>query len=164
MAVVKEWQCMAHGYFDGTEPICPHGCESDSMVRRVFLTAPTIQSQGYRNMNATFEHLARENGVSDLRQRGGDGMRRADYWTEKRRADEAGALGWGHKSGQALDGVFKPANSITLSGNNSAMRRTEEGKNVVPMGNAQIPMTPPKPVHSGGVPYDGTHLGAPKGD
>jgi hypothetical protein len=84
MAVIKEFECMAHGYFEGTEPVCPEGCSGEAMVRRVFLTAPSIQSTGYNNINDTFESLAEEHGLSNMSNRGGDGMRKADYATHKR--------------------------------------------------------------------------------
>jgi len=43
MAVLKEWECIEHGTFEGTHPICPAmGCRSES-VERVFLTAPVIK-------------------------------------------------------------------------------------------------------------------------
>lgn len=46
MSVWKEWECAAHGCFEGTHPICPViGCESGA-VKQVFLTPPMI-SDGY---------------------------------------------------------------------------------------------------------------------
>ena len=42
--MIKEFCCIAHGYFEGSHPICPHlGCDS-SEVTQVFLTAPKIMS------------------------------------------------------------------------------------------------------------------------
>ena len=61
MAIVKEFTCLAHGAFDSSEAVCPHGC-GEGMVQRAFRTAPAIQSRSFRGINNTFETLARENG------------------------------------------------------------------------------------------------------
>jgi hypothetical protein len=84
--IIKEYLCLAHGDFEAGEPKCPCGCEGDMMVQRVFRTAPSIQTQGYRNTNATFESLAREHGLSDMDNSDGGGMRLADAATRHRLA------------------------------------------------------------------------------
>lgn len=90
MAVIKEYQCAAHGEFESTQMLCPHGCGTD-MVERVFRTAPSIQGASFKRINQTFSEVARENRMSDLDQRGGDGMLRAD-WRARRRVDQAVAM------------------------------------------------------------------------
>lgn len=66
MAVIKEWECKAHGYFDGTEPVCPHGCP-EQFVERVFLTAPGIKSQGTTRSDAMLNTLAKDYNMTDIR-------------------------------------------------------------------------------------------------
>ncbi len=82
--IIKEFECMAHGYFEGGEPICPHGCTGEIMVQRVFLTPPHIQSASYNGINSTLESLAEEHGLTDMRNAQGEGMRRADGAAHRR--------------------------------------------------------------------------------
>lgn len=52
MAVLKEFNCLLHGIFDCTVPICPSfGCNSRAVVRE-FRTAPTIRSAGMKHFDA----------------------------------------------------------------------------------------------------------------
>lgn len=71
MAVLKEWMCMAHGSFDSLWPKCPKGCAGETMVRRVFLTAPGLGSGRTKNIDRTLTGLASEYGLSDINNRGG---------------------------------------------------------------------------------------------
>lgn len=66
MAVVKEWECKAHGYFDATEHRCPWGCPSE-FVERVFLTPPTIGSARTKAADSTLRNLANDFGMTDIR-------------------------------------------------------------------------------------------------
>ena len=66
MAVIKEWECAAHGYFDATEGVCPHGCP-EQFVERVFLTPPGIKSQGTTRSDQTLKNLANDYGMTDIR-------------------------------------------------------------------------------------------------
>lgn len=91
MAVIKEWRCMAHGYFDGPEPTCKHGC-SGGMVERVFRTPPSIQSAGYRNMNASLQETAGRFGLANMDNFSGEGQRKADWRTHQRLQNGVAAL------------------------------------------------------------------------
>lgn len=66
MAVIKEWECKAHGYFDGTDPACPHGCP-EQFVQRVFLTPPAIGSARTQVVDSTLRGLAKDFGMTDIR-------------------------------------------------------------------------------------------------
>lgn len=66
MAVIKEWECAAHGYFDATEPRCPWGC-SEQLVERVFLTPPGIGSEGTKRSDQTLRALANDFGMTDIK-------------------------------------------------------------------------------------------------
>lgn len=58
MAVIKEWECLEHGYFEGSHPICPNsGCDS-STVDRAFLTPPGIRSSFMKNFDAGIRQTA----------------------------------------------------------------------------------------------------------
>ena len=187
--IIKEWNCLAHGAFDGpsmddgAHPPCPHGC-SNSMVERAFRTAPAFQSQGYRNMNATFETLAREQGVTNMSNKhamqDGIGMRRSTPETY-RRLNEATELVMQHsKSGQIgvdAGSYFKPLSDFGMVGASaqSAMRKDSvvshtdsqgqshtfgAGRTVLDNG-AVLALPTPKLE---AAPFNGTGLGTPEGD
>lgn len=76
MAVIKEWECKAHGYFDATEARCPHGCP-EQFVERVFLTAPAIRSQGTARSDAMLGQLAKDYGMTDIKNTDGQPVAQA---------------------------------------------------------------------------------------
>lgn len=167
MGVLKEWQCIAHGPFDGIEPHCPHGCKGEGMVLRAFRTAPALQSRGYRVMNNTFESLAREHGLSNMSNRlaiqDGTGMRRADYDTH-RRINQANELIM-HSSKAGMVGAdagsfFKPLNQFQpgSTGEGGAVRRVGDTVMV-----GETPLRAPTPRLEA-APHDGTQAGLPSGD
>jgi hypothetical protein len=52
VSVIKEFECILHGPFEGSHPICPeNGCESAS-VTQVFLTPVTIGSSFRKRFDA----------------------------------------------------------------------------------------------------------------
>lgn len=73
MAVIKEFRCAGHGYFDATEPVCPHGCTVG--VERVFLTPPGLGFGVAKRTDALLEGVARDHGLSDMNNRGGKAAR-----------------------------------------------------------------------------------------
>ena len=162
MAIVKEWICLAHGEFDSADPVCPHGCRGDAMIERAFRTAPAIQSQGYRNINRTFDTLAAEAGVTNMNNSSGEGMCRADYATRKRLFDQSQSLGVGMKSGAVLDQMFKPTSEAAKAfaqGNVSALHKDETGR----VNASGIPLGPIRPNLDGTKAYDGRSDGLPAG-
>jgi hypothetical protein len=68
MAVLKEYRCLAHGPFDGTEAVCPHGCET---VVREFRTAPGTRSHKTKFSDKALERLATRFGLTDMSNRNG---------------------------------------------------------------------------------------------
>lgn len=66
MAVIKEWECKAHGYFDGPDQVCPHGCPQQ-FVDRVFLTPPAVRSQGTVRSDKMLDQLAKDYGMTDIK-------------------------------------------------------------------------------------------------
>lgn len=62
--VIKEWKCEAHGYFEGTEPVCPQGCTS---VMQVHLTPIAIKSDKTKHNDSTLKQLALDYNMSDIK-------------------------------------------------------------------------------------------------
>ena len=159
--IVKEYLCAAHGDFDAGEPKCPQGC-GGSMVQRVFRTAPTIQSAGYRNMNRTFNSLAQEHGLSNMRNAPGQSMRRAGPEVHDRlnRATEliigAGRAAQGMDAGQ----FFKPMSAMSgASVGGGGVLHRENGR----MNSGGIPIPTPG-VRLDAPAYDGRANGVPAGE
>jgi hypothetical protein len=172
MAVQKEWNCLAHGAFDGpsmddgANPPCPHGC-GNSMVERAFRTAPSIQSAGYRQINATMTSLAAEHGLTDMANRStsqdGIGMRRATPETYKRLNEATALIMQSSRSGQVgvdASQYFKPLSGFQpgSTGEGGALHR--EGSQVMVGG---LALNSPKPILEA-APFDGRNAGLPAGD
>jgi hypothetical protein len=67
MSVTKEWECMEHGTFECSHPICPAlGCDS-KLVKRVFLTPPNIGSSELKRFNEGIKKSADMYGINNFR-------------------------------------------------------------------------------------------------
>ena len=63
---MKEWECPAHGVFEGTHPLCPElGCEADCV--QVFLTPPLIGDETLKRFNAGIKKSVDMMGLGNLR-------------------------------------------------------------------------------------------------
>jgi hypothetical protein len=69
MALLKEFRCMAHGFFESMESRCPHGCTIT--VERAFLTAPGAISKKTSNTDRLLTQLAKDYGLSDMSNKDG---------------------------------------------------------------------------------------------
>lgn len=75
--IVKEWKCMAHGYFEAAVPDdtvarCPRGCDS---VERAFLSPASISTSGKtRFVDKTMEDLAKRFGMTNMSNANGDSV------------------------------------------------------------------------------------------
>lgn len=179
MAIVKEWTCMAHGAFDGYEQKCPHGCGA-SMVVRAFRTAPSIQSAGYRGINATMNSLAAEHGLTNMNTRSaiqdGTGQRRADHATYQRLTQATQIVMNASRSGQqGLDAgqYFKPLSEYrpgsggggALQAEGGTLAPMHEGSDVMIRSGGQItaggiPLAPPQAQVVAA--HDGRNAGLPE--
>jgi len=72
MGIKKEWECMAHGYFESDIPKCPAGCDT---VQRVFLTPQSVNIGGRKHfVDDTLQKIADDYGFSDMSNRNGDSV------------------------------------------------------------------------------------------
>lgn len=69
MAVTKEYTCIAHGPFEGTEARCPHGCTT--AIEREFRTAPAGRSAKTKATDNALNRLAQRFGMTDISNRSG---------------------------------------------------------------------------------------------
>jgi hypothetical protein len=66
MAVLHDYKCMAHGYFEAWEPRCPKGCDGEAIVK-VFLQAVGTRSDRTKNADSTLRGLAEDYKMSDIK-------------------------------------------------------------------------------------------------
>lgn len=162
MAVMKEFVCLAHGDFDALAgddlAPCPHGC-SVSMVQRVFRTAPVYHSGGTRSVDNSIETLMREQGVTDVNQRGGDGMRMTDWRASKRMSESVAMMGHGANSNTDMNQFFAPVSAMGkyASGAPPSVVRNDQGQIVV--AGSGVALNKPGVIVQGT--FDGRSLGTP---
>ena len=84
MGVIKEWNCIEHGDFVASHPICPeNGCTSRH-VTRVFLTAPMIGKDSTRRFDAGIRKSSEMMRISNFRSaRGGEAAYGGDVGKDK---------------------------------------------------------------------------------
>lgn len=173
MAILKEFCCAAHGDFDAyvetssdpdsTDPLapCPHGCGS-GMVQRVFRTPPAFQSSHYNGTNRTIEALMREQGITDVNQRGGDGMRMTDWRASKRMSEAMAMMGHGANADVDMNRYFAPVGAAGEHlGRTPPALVKQNGVTVV----ADTGVALNRPIAIPAAPaFDGSGLGTPAGD
>lgn len=64
MAVINDYKCPAHGYFEAREPVCPHGCTD---VQVVFLHPVGTVSDRTKGSDKTIKQLALDFKMNDVK-------------------------------------------------------------------------------------------------
>jgi hypothetical protein len=102
LGVIREWNCLFHGEFDGSHPICPAmGCDSAHVVRE-FRTAPTIGSRMVKQFEAGMKRSSDMMRINNFRTaRAGE----AAYGGQAEKESGLQVL-WGDQCKQALGRSF----------------------------------------------------------
>jgi hypothetical protein len=66
MAVLKDYKCLAHGYFEAWEPLCPKGCDGEAIMV-AFLQPVGLRSDSTKHSDTTMRGLAQDFGMSDIK-------------------------------------------------------------------------------------------------
>ena len=66
MAVLHDYKCLAHGYFEAWEARCPKGCDGEA-VQKVFLQPVGLKSDSTKHNDRTLQSLATEYHMSDIK-------------------------------------------------------------------------------------------------
>ena len=95
MAVVHDYKCPAHGFFESNTPKCPHGCDN---VQMVFLQPVGVKSDSTRHADTTLKELARDYQMTDIKSvKEGESQAHALLGNKQMaRADHPFALKWGN--------------------------------------------------------------------
>lgn len=70
MAAIFDFECLAHGYFEGTIGKCPHGC-GGGMVKKVFLKAPGAMSDKTKTTDRLRTTMMDRYGLTDIQTKAG---------------------------------------------------------------------------------------------
>ena len=65
MAVLHDYKCPDHGFFEAMKPVCPQGCKKG--VKMVFLKAPSIRSPRTTKADKTLKQLADDFEMTNMR-------------------------------------------------------------------------------------------------
>ena len=72
MAVNREWRCVGHNLeFEGTHPICPHGCQGEGMIVQEFRTVPGYMGYKTKFTDKGMRAIAADHGLTDMSNRHG---------------------------------------------------------------------------------------------
>ena len=66
MAVLKDYKCLAHGFFEAWEPRCPKGCDGEAIMV-AFLQPVGTRSSSTVHADATMRGLAQDYGMTDIK-------------------------------------------------------------------------------------------------
>ena len=64
MAVVNDYKCDVHGFFESKSPVCPHGCTT---VQLVFLQPVGLKSDRTKRNDNTVKQLAMDFNMTDIK-------------------------------------------------------------------------------------------------
>ena len=64
MAVLKDYKCPVHGFFESTEAVCPAGCSDVSVV---FLKPIGVKSDKTKHNDSTLKSLAKDFKMGDIK-------------------------------------------------------------------------------------------------
>ena len=145
MAVMNDYKCDLHGFFEAWEPVCPEGCVEN--VKVVFLQPVGMVSDTTKHNDKTLKQLALDFNMTNIKStREGDSQ--AGYYTRNngptpkdvppvpREARPGDAAIWGGAGGKlTMDNILK--------GN---MFRSVAGEQVSVMPNQVGNLTPPRPA------------------
>ena len=62
--ILRDYKCPAHGFFESSEAVCPHGCTT---VDQVWLSPPSFKSDRTKASDKQLKQLALEFKMSDIK-------------------------------------------------------------------------------------------------
>lgn len=87
MAVLKDYKCEKHGYFESRKPQCPmKGCEEEVYV--VFLQAPGLMSDATKKNDRTIKQLAMDFDMTNVKSTR-EGENQAGFFTRKNKTSKS---------------------------------------------------------------------------
>jgi hypothetical protein len=85
MAVVHDYKCDLHGFFESREAVCPEGCTEN--VKKVFLRPPAYKSDKTKRTDKTVRGLAQDFDMSNIKSTR-EGENQAGFYTRKNKTSK----------------------------------------------------------------------------
>jgi hypothetical protein len=107
MAVLKDYKCPTHGFFESFDPVCPHGCTEVSVV---FLQAPGMISDKTKGYDGTLQNLSHDFKMTDIKSTR-EGENQSGYFN-RNNTNETNPVMWGQQANKMnpnmnMDSLFK---------------------------------------------------------
>lgn len=140
MAVVNDYNCLAHGIFESRTGKCPHGC-AKAMVQIVHLKAPGYVTGRTQGIDRTLAGLAKDHGLTNMNNHGGETGAFIQDPNMNKAADNMQAQ---MQRGQTFSGAFgKDSVSSSLA------KIGVQGENAMNNDTVRSMIQPPKPIVMG---------------
>ena len=109
MAVMSDYKCDLHGFFESTEAVCPEGCTENIM--KVFLQPFNLKSDKTKSNDKTLDNLAQDFKMTDIKSTR-EGDTQSNYLTRNNappqpEARPGDAVMWGNAGQYNLDSLLK---------------------------------------------------------
>jgi len=109
MAILRDYKCDKHGFFEAYGPLCKEGCVEGIMA--VHLKAPGIKSARTKRTDKNLKGLAQDFDMSNIKS-AREGDNQSGYYTRKnkeqpREPQPRDAAIWGGQGGMNLGSVVK---------------------------------------------------------
>jgi len=145
MAVLHDYKCEKHGYFEGFEAKCPmKNCLEEVYV--VFLQAPGLVSENTKKNDKTLNNLASDFGMSDIKSTR-EGENQQGYYTrnnsmsenelnrereaveqQQREARPGDAAIWGGQGGMTMGNILRGGMFKSVNGESVGVNPHDAGK------------------------------------
>ena len=144
MAVINDYKCEKHGYFEARKPQCPmKGCAAEVML--VFLQAPSLVSERTKRNDKTVKQLAMDFDMSNIKSTR-EGENQAGFFTRKnktskkqlehekaaaeakqREARPGDSARWGSKSGMNMGSILRGNQFRSVAGESVGFNPKDAG-------------------------------------
>lgn len=127
MAVLKDYKCPKHGYFEARKAKCPmKDCNEEVMV--VFLKAPGLKSEKTKRNDQNAKNLAKDFGMTDIKTtKEGENQVGAFSHGQQREARPGDSVMWGNQSGMNMNQLLKGGMFRSVAGEQVGINPKDAG-------------------------------------
>lgn len=102
--VLRDYKCPEHGFFEGFDAVCPHGCTKN--VLSVHLKAPNFRSRRTKNADTVLDNLASDFRMSNIKSTQ-EGETQGAYFTRNNEPRPGDSVMWGQAGRFSLQNVLQ---------------------------------------------------------
>lgn len=111
MAVLHDYKCGKHGYFEAWEAVCPQGCTEDVMI--VFLQAPSMISDTTKRNDQNIKNLANDFNMTNIKSTR-EGESQDGYFTRNNKTKPEEPISGNPRDAAVWGGGFKNLNMKSI--------------------------------------------------